>query len=84
MPTPLSPAVVEALSVLTEEQQLVVIALAKQAGAEESAEESKPLLTREERIRGLAAIAGSMPKKNADEMMAIINEGCGQINSNAW
>jgi hypothetical protein len=75
METPLSPAVLEALSSLTEEQQFRVIALARKA---------QPPLSREERIKKLAELAGTMPKEDADEMMAIIDEGCGQINHNAW
>ena len=75
MESPLSPAVIEALSSLSEEQQLEVIALAKNA---------KESLTREERLQLWDRIAGSMPKEDADEMMAIIDEGCGQINHAAW
>jgi hypothetical protein len=75
METPLSPAVIEALSSLSEEQQLELIRLA---------EKTKASLTREERLRGLAALAGSISKEDADEMMAIIDEGCGQINHDAW
>ena len=75
METPLSPAVVEALSSLTEEQQLAMIAQFKRTGA---------ALSREERIKRWNEIAGSISKEDADEMMAAIEEGCGQINHAAW
>ena len=71
----LSPTVIEAISSLTETQQLEVISLAKKV---------KPALTREERIAGWEKLRGTLSKEDAEEMMAIIEEGCGQINHAAW
>ncbi len=73
--TPLSSTVMEALSSLTEAQQLEVISIAKKV---------KPALTREERIAGWEKLRGTLSKEDAEEMMAIIDEGCGQINHAAW
>jgi hypothetical protein len=73
--SPLSSTVIEAISSLTEAQQLEVISLAKKV---------KPVLTREERIAGWEKLRGTLSKEDAEEMMAIIEEGCGQINHAAW
>jgi hypothetical protein len=73
--TPLSTTVIEAISSLTEAQQLELISLAKKV---------KPVLTREERIAGWEKLRGTLSKEDAEEMMAIIEEGCGQINHAAW
>lgn len=75
METQLSPAVVAALSSLTEEQQLAMIEKFKQ---------TVPAQSREERIKQWNEIAGSISKEDAAEMMAAIEEGCGQINHAAW
>lgn len=73
--SPLSSTVIEAISSLTEAQQLEVISLAKKV---------KPVLTREERIAGWEKLRGTLSKEDAEEMMAIIEEGCGQINHASW
>jgi len=75
MEPPLSPAVVEALSSLTEAQQLEVIAEAKKR---------KPELTPEQKREAMQAIAGSLSKEAAAEMRAAIDEGCRQINHASW
>lgn len=78
MSQPLSPAVVEALASLTEAEQLEVIALAKQ----------KPPLPKPP-AKGtpgseLLRFAGTLSTDEADEMLRVIEEGCGQINHDAW
>lgn len=75
MDNPLSPAVIEALSSLSEEQQIEVIAQAKKV---------RPVLSPEEKRAKLQELAGSMSEEDAAEMMAIIEEGCGQVNHASW
>ena len=75
MENSLDPAVIEALSSLTTEQQLELIARAKDLSRPGSLADQAEIWSR---------LAGSMSREEADAMARTIEEGCDRVNHDAW
>jgi hypothetical protein len=68
-------ALVDNYQKLSPDVQLEVVAYVESLAAREEASRNKAQLL---------SLAGCMSREDADEMLRIIEEGCGQVDDNEW